>query len=82
MPKDHRPRFSIYRIDPPVGEDRQTPDTHYRAFWKIEGKLFRVRVWSRAQWERRSREGQETPAGARSLNGRGWMLLQPIDRKS
>jgi hypothetical protein len=87
MVSRHKPWFRIHRIDtPPVvnpatdDEEPEEPDTHYRAFWTIEDKTYRVHIWNHDEWER------QTPVlphavQARSLNGRGWMSFQPIDRR-
>ncbi len=86
MVSRHKPWFRIHRVDTPTvenlatEEDLETPDTHYRAFWTIEDKTYRVHIWNDDEWER------QTPvlphaAEARSLDGRGWMSLQEIARR-
>lgn len=83
-----RPRFRIHRIDtPPVehvegeeGDEVLEPDTHYRAFWTIEDKTYRVQIWNHDEWQRRT-PVLPSAVAPRSLNGRGWMVLQPIDRR-
>lgn len=82
MPRP-RPTFRIHRVDTPpiesaVGEEGQEPDTHYRAFWTIEDTTYRVHIWNREEWERQT-PVLPSAAEPRSLNGRGWMLLQPMD---
>ena len=77
MPREHRPWFRIHRIDRPRTAEDEAPDTHYRAFWKIDDKTYRVHVWSTDDWEQQPIE--EHPAEARNLDGRGWMLLKPIE---
>jgi hypothetical protein len=74
-----RPRFRIHRVDPPVEMEETATNSHYRAFWEIDGKIFRVQVWSASQWARRGEEAP--PTGARSLDGRGWMVLKPVDAR-
>jgi hypothetical protein len=72
-----RPRFRIFRVDPPVESEAPPADSHYRAFWEIEGQTFRVHVWSDSEWERLS--PTRLPSNARSINGRGWMVMQPVE---
>jgi hypothetical protein len=64
-------RFQIHRLDEPPSADE-----HYRAFWRIDGRTFRVHVWGPAAWERLT--GANRPRDACRLEGSGWMTLGPI----
>lgn len=79
MPQEHRPWFKIYRIDRPKTSEDEAPDTHYRAFWKIHDKTYRVDVWSKDDEDETLNEPQ--PPEARNLDGRGWMVLKPIETR-
>jgi hypothetical protein len=65
-------RFQIRRVDDPT-----LADQHYRAFWAIEGKTFRVHIWSLAQW--RQILWANRPRDACVVEGPGRMTLRPID---
>ena len=79
MPREHRPWFRIYRIDRPPSPDDEVPDTHYRAFWRIHDKTYRVHVWSKDAWEQKAEDTQ--PPEARHIEGQGWMVLKPIETR-
>jgi hypothetical protein len=79
MPKEHRPWFRIYRIDRPPSPDDEAPDTHYQAFWKIHDKTYRVQICTKDEAEQLPSEAQ--PPEAKSLDGRGWMVLKPIEMR-
>jgi hypothetical protein len=64
--------FQIHRLDDPT-----SADDHYRAFWRIDGRTFRVHVWGLAAWERLT--GANRPRDACRLEGSAWMTLRPIE---
>jgi hypothetical protein len=64
-------RFQIHRLDDPTAADQ-----HYRAFWRIEGQLFRVHVWNLKEWLRIP--AADRPRDARCLKGPGFMTLRPM----
>jgi hypothetical protein len=79
MPKKRNPWFRIHRVDAPSLDEGQAPDAHYRAFWRIAETTYRVHVWTQEELERKPET--EVPAQAQQVDGRGWMLLQPLDAK-
>jgi hypothetical protein len=79
MSAEHRPSFRIHRIDRPHTADDPAQDTHYRAFWKIDDTTYRVHVWSTDT--RESQPNDEQRSEARNLDGKGWMLLKPIEAR-
>jgi hypothetical protein len=64
-------RFQIHRLDDPRADDQ-----HYRAFWRIDGRTFRVHVWSLKEWLRIP--WADRPRDARPLKGPGWMTVRPM----
>jgi hypothetical protein len=64
--------FQIYRLDDP-----ELPDDHYRAFWRIDGRTFRVQVWGPLQWD--GMLDLDRPRDAIRLKGGVWMTLRPMD---
>jgi hypothetical protein len=63
--------FQIHRIDDP-----RLTGQHYRAFWRIDGRTYRVHDWRLVEWLRLSPEHR--PRDACRLKGAGWMTLRPI----
>ena len=73
MPRSRRPRFAIHRVDDPA----EAPTPAYRAFWRVDGRTLRVRVWYARQWECLP-EGDRPPGATRLACG-GWMATSPLD---
>jgi hypothetical protein len=66
----------IQRPDWTAPDDPGAADRHYRDFWRIDGQLDLVRIWSPGQWGRLPEA--ERPRAARPLSRSGWMTLRPI----
>jgi hypothetical protein len=64
-------RFQIHRL-----HDPRQPDDHYRVFWRIDGRAFRVHVWGPVGWERM--RALDQLRDAIQLEGGGSMALRPM----
>jgi hypothetical protein len=64
-------RFHIIRLDDP-----RAAEQHYRAFWRVDGRTFRVHVWNLIEWLRIP--VADRPRDAYRLRGPGWMTLRPM----
>ena len=62
-------RFQIHSLDDPG-----VPDAHFRAFWRTDGRTFRVHVWGSDQCEWMSEPNR--PHDAIQLEGPGWMTIR------
>ena len=69
MPGHRLAQFEIHRLDCP---DTATP---YAAVWRIEGRAYRVGVWTDAQW--RLIPERDRPDDARRLSAGGWLVVRP-----
>jgi hypothetical protein len=74
MPRRHPARLVIHRLDCPAAP------MPYAAVWRIEGRSYRVGVWTDTQWYRIPE--RDRPDDARRLTAGGWLVVRPFTEPS